>query len=209
MYHHPSYKEFREGRRSIDLNHTSQLESFNYLSGSGSWFPGFPYMAPPPPQSHLKGQGHFLFNIGSSFSPNQTAINGSRRCALYPPCHCQCSVLRVFKAIATRIRGKSKQTLKSLKIEPGTSHSESRALANWAMTAPLEGTCISRLLLGRMSNMSPLEITSLEVQASYYTPKAFDLHFYNHFHPDFGRVERHNLFLIRTTGCHSTESLTL
>ena len=32
--------------------------------------------------------------------------------------------LRVFKAIATRTRGKSKQTLKSLKIEPGTSRSE-------------------------------------------------------------------------------------
>ena len=51
-----------------------------------------------------------LFNVGSSFS-NKTGINGSRRCALYPPCLCQCSVLRVFKAMATRIRGKSKQTL--------------------------------------------------------------------------------------------------
>jgi len=47
-----------------------------------------------------------------------------------PPALCQCSVLRVFKAIATQIRGKSKQTLKSLKIEPGTSRSESSALAN-------------------------------------------------------------------------------
>ena len=26
-----------------------------------------------------------LFNVGSSFSPDGTAINGSRRCALYPP----------------------------------------------------------------------------------------------------------------------------
>ena len=52
-----------------------------------------------------------------------------------PPCHCQCSVLRVFKAIATQIRGKSKQTLKSLKIEPGTAPSESCALANRATTA--------------------------------------------------------------------------
>ena len=42
--------------------------------------------------------------------------------------------------------------------------------------------------------MSPLEITSLEVQASCYTPKAFDLHFYNHFHPDSGRVERQSVF---------------
>ena len=79
-----------------------------------------------------------LFNVGSSFSPDGTAINGSRRCALYPPCRCQCSILRVFKAIATRTRGKSKQTLKSLKIEPGTSRSESRALANWATTAPIK-----------------------------------------------------------------------
>ena len=37
--------------------------------------------------------------------------------------------------MATRIRGKSKQPLKSLKIEPETSRSESRALANWATTA--------------------------------------------------------------------------
>ena len=50
--------------------------------------------------------------------------------APFTPCLCHCSVLRVFKAIATRIRGKWKQTLKSLKIEPETSRSESRALAN-------------------------------------------------------------------------------
>ena len=48
----------------------------------------------------------------------------------FPPCLCQCSVLRVFKAMATRIRGKSKQMLKSLKIEPETSRSERRALAH-------------------------------------------------------------------------------
>jgi len=28
-----------------------------------------------------------------------------------PPCLCQCSISQVFKAMATRIRGKSKQTL--------------------------------------------------------------------------------------------------
>ena len=33
-----------------------------------------------------------------------------------PPSLCQCSVLRIFKAIATRIRRKSKQTLKSPRI---------------------------------------------------------------------------------------------
>ena len=49
MYHHPSCEECREGRRSIDVNHTSQLESF-ICSGSvsgfripDSRFPGFPY----------------------------------------------------------------------------------------------------------------------------------------------------------------------
>ena len=41
----------------------------------------------------------------------------------------QYSVLRIFKAIATRIRGKSKQTLKSSRIELGTPCFESRALA--------------------------------------------------------------------------------
>ena len=50
--------------------------------------------------------------------------------ALFAPSLCQCSVLRVFKAMATRIRAKSKQTFKSPRIEPETSRSESRALAN-------------------------------------------------------------------------------
>ena len=49
----------------------------------------------------------------------------------------QCCVLRVFKAIAARIRGKSKQTLKSPSIEPGTSCWESRALTNWATPPPV------------------------------------------------------------------------
>ena len=46
-YHHPSCEECREGRRSIDVNHTCQLEAFIYLSnsgfgsGSGSGFLGF------------------------------------------------------------------------------------------------------------------------------------------------------------------------
>ena len=84
---------------------------------------------------HNKGKGKVtLFNVGSSFR-YETGINGRRWCALYP-CLCQRSVLRVFKAMGTRIRGNSKQTLKSLRIEPETSRSESRALANWATTAP-------------------------------------------------------------------------
>ena len=89
------------------------------------------------PRDKVKGKGKVtLFNVGSSFS-YEAGINESRRRALYPPpSFYQCSVLRVFKAIATRIRGKSKQTFKSPRIEPGTSRSESRALANWATTAP-------------------------------------------------------------------------
>ena len=54
-----------------------------------------------------------------------------------PPATVSSPFLRVFKAIATRTRGKSKQMLKSLKIEPGNSRSESRALANWATSAPI------------------------------------------------------------------------
>ena len=50
--------------------------------------------------------------------------------APFTPLPLSVPVLRVFKAMATRIKGKSKQTLKSLKIEPETSRSESRALAN-------------------------------------------------------------------------------
>jgi len=51
----------------------------------------------------------------------------------YPPSLFQCSILLAYKAMATRIRGRSKQTLKSLSIEPGTSCSESRTLTNGAM----------------------------------------------------------------------------
>ena len=42
--------------------------------------------------------------------------------------------LSIWKA--TRIRGKSKQTFKSPRIELGTSRSESSTLANWATTGP-------------------------------------------------------------------------
>ena len=53
-----------------------------------------------------------------------------------PPSLCQCSVLQVFKAMATRIWGKSKELLKSPIIEPVTSCSESRTLTNWATPPP-------------------------------------------------------------------------
>ena len=70
-----------------------------------------------------------LFNVGSSFS-YETGINGSQWHALYPLASVSAPFYGVFKAMATWIKGKSKQTLKSLKIEPQTSRSESRALAN-------------------------------------------------------------------------------
>ena len=35
-YHHPSCEECREGRRGVDVNHTSLLKAFIYLSDSGS-----------------------------------------------------------------------------------------------------------------------------------------------------------------------------
>ena len=81
-------------------------------------------------QVEVKGKV-ILFKVWS-FSSYETGINGSRRCA-FPPCLCQCCVFRVFKAMATRIREKSKQTFRSLKIELGTSRFESRALANRAL----------------------------------------------------------------------------
>ena len=81
-----------------------------------------------------KGKGHFYLK---SVLPSVTRLLSMEADgAPSTPCLCQCSVLRVFKAVATRIRGKSKQTLKSLRIEQGTSRSESRAIANWATTAP-------------------------------------------------------------------------
>ena len=69
-----------------------------------------------------------------------------------PPFLCQCSVLRVFKAKATQIRRKSKQTLESPRIEPGTSSSEGRALTNWATPAPMS---VVPLQVGHSNSPSP------------------------------------------------------
>ena len=52
--------------------------------------------------------------------------------APFTPSLCQCSILQVFKAIATQIREKSEQTLESLRVELGTSSTESSALTNYA-----------------------------------------------------------------------------
>ena len=41
-----------------------------------------------------------------------------------PPFLCQCLILRVFKAQATRVRGKSERALESLRIELGASSTE-------------------------------------------------------------------------------------
>ena len=63
--------------------------------------------------------------------------------AHFTPFLCQLSVLRVFKAKATQIRRKSKQTLEAPRIEPGTSSSEGRALTNGATPAPVHTSEIS------------------------------------------------------------------
>ena len=55
-----------------------------------------------------------------------------------PPFLCQCSILRVFKAQATQMRGKLEQTLESLRIKLGTSSTEGSALTNCATPAPPE-----------------------------------------------------------------------
>ena len=82
----------------------------------------------------ILGAYAFLFSdIFITFSKSKVNlfINGSRRCAFYPPPSVsEHSVSQIFKAIATRIRGKSKQTLKSPRIELGTPCLESCALAN-------------------------------------------------------------------------------
>ena len=68
-----------------------------------------------------------LFDVGSPFS-YETGINGSRRCALYPPV-----------SVSAPFCWYSKLWLRwsQLEIEPDTSRPESRALANWATTAPV------------------------------------------------------------------------
>ena len=79
-----------------------------------------------------KGKGHlYLTSVVPSVLQARDCYQWKPTVRPLPPClDCQCSVLRVFKAMATRIRGKSKRTLKSLKIKPGTSRSESGALTN-------------------------------------------------------------------------------
>ena len=94
-------------------------------------FGTFEKQAPGQREGKGKGIGHFyLTSVVPSVPTRLLSMKADGAPPTPPPCHSQCSVLRVFIAIATRIRGKSKQTLKSLKIESGTSRSESRALAN-------------------------------------------------------------------------------
>ena len=57
-----------------------------------------------------------------------------------PPFLCQCLILRVFKAQATRMRGKAEQELESLRIELGTSSTEGSALTNCATPAPTKAS---------------------------------------------------------------------
>ena len=64
-----------------------------------------------------------------------------------PPFLCQCFVLLIFKAKATRIWRKSKQTLESPRIELETSSSEGRALTNWA--TPASGISLAVKLQGK------------------------------------------------------------
>ena len=52
--------------------------------------------------------------------------------ASFTPSLCQCSILRVFKAKATKIREKLEQALESLRMELGTSSTEGSALPNCA-----------------------------------------------------------------------------
>lgn len=72
-----------------------------------------------------KGKG-ILFSVGSSLITRLESMEADGAPFYLPSSICQCSVLRVFKAMATGIRGNSKQTLKSPSIAPGTSCSESR-----------------------------------------------------------------------------------
>ena len=50
------------------------------------------------------------------------------------PSLCQYSVLWIFKAVAIKITGKLKQTLKSSSIEPGTTCSKRRTLQGTKLT---------------------------------------------------------------------------
>ena len=109
----------------------------------------------------LKGKGKgTLFNVGSSFS-YETDINGIQWCALHPFSLRQCSVLRVFKAIATRMRGKLKQTLKSLSIGPGTSSSESCTLTNCATPTPKLNSQIAKFQVQDPNNLATLSLVYL------------------------------------------------
>ena len=63
--------------------------------------------------------------------------------APFAPSPRECSVLRLFKAKATQIRGKLEQTLESLRIKLGTSSTEGNALTNCLCytSAPLKRIC--------------------------------------------------------------------
>ena len=88
-----------------------------------------------------------------------------------PPFLCQCSVLRVFKAKATQIRRKSKQTLESPRIEPGTSRS---CLYKSAGNKLLTWSELQDVLLDVevALNNRPLSYVEDDVQLPVLTPNA-------------------------------------
>ena len=70
-----------------------------------------------------------LFNVGSSFS-YETGINGSRRCALYPPLPLSVLHFTGIQSYGYTDQRKVETDVRSLKIEPETSCFKSRTLAN-------------------------------------------------------------------------------
>ena len=108
MYHHPSCEECREGRRSIDVNHTSQLESF-ICSGSGSSSAsGFRI----PDSGSVSGfwiSGFSIRPLGSSSSSLSicVAVCGGVVLASFPPSHPYVSSFHCFISVTGACNGGS------------------------------------------------------------------------------------------------------
>ena len=65
MYYHPPCQECREGRRSIDVNHSSQALIYFSGSGSGSGFrvPGFIFFHTPSKNAVVRSEVKLDFTI--------------------------------------------------------------------------------------------------------------------------------------------------
>ena len=105
-----------------------------------------------------KGKGDFYLTWVVPSVPTRLLSMEANGAPSTPPCHCQCSVLQVFKAMATRIRGTLKVEADVKVIEDRTGDLSLRK----PRTSQLSHDCsLSPLFLSSCYQLIPLTLFTL------------------------------------------------